>query len=155
MIVYRFCNQRYYNDLSGNGARLYGGRWNEKGLPALYTSSSISLSLLEVLVNAQDISSLQRLSLMRVDVPTHLEPSVYKTTRLKPGWQDDFDYTRWIGSEFLRKNEQLFIECPSAIVNEEQNFMLNPLHKNYNEIKILTSKDFVFDARLFKVRAQD
>lgn len=152
MIIYRFCSQQYRDDLSGNGARLFGGRWNKKGLEALYTSSSISLSLLEVLVNAHDISSLQSLSLMRIEIPEHLEDSVYKTDKLKDGWHLDFDYTNWIGSEFLQKNEHLYLQCPSAVVFEEHNFMLNPMHKDYKKIRLLPSNNFEFDKRLFKVQ---
>lgn len=152
MTVYRFCSHKYRDDLSGNGARLYGGRWNNKGFAALYTSSNISLSLLEILVNALDISALQSLSLMRIEIPEQLEQSVYKIEKLKNGWHLDFDYTKWIGSEFLQKREHLYLQCPSAVVFEEQNFMLNPLHKDFNKIKLLPSNDFVFDKRLFKVQ---
>ena len=150
MIVYRFCQQQYSDDLSGDGARLFGGRWNEKGLPALYTSKSISLSLLEVLVNAKSLSALQTLSLMKIEIAPSAESSVYKAAKLKPDWHLDFDYTRWIGSEFLRKKEHLFLECPSAVVFEEQNFMINPLHPQFKHIGLLPSLDFVFDKRLFK-----
>ncbi len=150
MIVYRFCNQRYSEDLSGDGARLYGGRWNNKGFPALYTSSSISLSLLEVLVNALELSSLQSLSLMKIEIPEHLTTSIYKAIKLKAGWEDDFDYTKWIGSEFLQKNEDLLLECPSAVVVEEPNYMINPLHNDFKKIRLLESSGFNFDKRLFK-----
>ena len=150
MIVYRFCNHKYKEDLSGSGARLFGGRWNSIGLEALYTSSSISLSLLEVLVNALDLASLQSLSLMKIEIPRQLESSVYITNKLKADWHLDFDYTKWIGSEFLQKKEHLYLECPSSVVFEERNFMLNPLHKDYTKIKLAQADDFVFDKRLFK-----
>ncbi len=150
MIVYRFCQKQYGDDTSGNGARLFGGRWNRKGLAALYTSQSISLSLLEVLVNALDLASLQRLALMRLEIPSPQQASVYKATQLKPDWHTDFEYTEWIGSEFLQKNEHLYFECPSAVVFDEKNFMINPLHKDFKEVELLKSEDFLFDKRLFK-----
>lgn len=152
MIVYRFCNQQYSDDLSGTGARLFGGRWNNKGNSALYTSSSISLGLLEVLVNAYDLSALQSLSLMRIEIPGDLEDSIYKATKLKKDWDDDFDYTKWIGSEFLQKKEQLFLQCPSAVIPDELNYMLNPEHKDFKNVKLLQSDDFEFDRRLYKVK---
>ena len=150
MMVYRFCQQQYNNDISGLGASLFGGRWNNKGFPALYTSESISLSLLEVLVNALDISKLEQLALMTLEIPAPNEKSVYKATNLKPYWHLDFDYTRWIGSEFLQKKDHLYFECPSAVIFQEKNYMINPLHKDFKQIEILTAEKFVFDKRLFK-----
>ena len=152
MIVYRFTSRQYSDDLSGTGARLFGGRWNNKGFPALYTSSSISLGLLEVLVNAYDLSALQSLTLMRIEIPANLADSIYKATKLKNNWKDDFDYTRWIGSEFLQKKDHLLLQCPSAVISDELNYMLNPEHKDYNKIKLLQSDDFAFDRRLYKVK---
>ncbi len=152
MMVFRFCNHRFQEDLSGEGARLFGGRWNEKGLPALYTSSSISLGLLEVLVNALDITSLKRLSLMKIEIPDDVESSMYSINKLKDNWLHDFDYTKWIGSEFLQKKEHLFLQCPSAVIKEELNFMLNPLHKDFKKIKLVKATEFYFDDRLFKVQ---
>ncbi len=150
MIVYRFFQQQYNDDLSGEGARLYGGRWNNKGFAALYTSQSVSLGLLEVLVNAKNLAALQQLSLMRIEIPQAYEASIYKADHLKADWYHDFDYTQWIGSEFLQKKEHLLLECPSAVVFEEKNYMLNPLHKDYKRIELLQAKSFVFDKRLFK-----
>ncbi|MBC8006624.1 MAG: RES domain-containing protein, partial [Prolixibacteraceae bacterium] len=34
---------------SGEGARLYGGRWNRKGVPMVYTAGSQSLAMLKCL----------------------------------------------------------------------------------------------------------
>ena len=150
MIVYRFCQHQYSNDISGYGASLFGGRWNIKGLPALYTSATISLSLIEILVNALDISSLQQLALMRLEIPKPNGNLVYKVNKLKANWHLDFDYTRWIGSEFLQKRDHLLLECPSAVIFQEKNYMLNPLHKDFRNIEILTAEKFVFDKRLFK-----
>src|SRR3954466_5851561 len=51
MTLYRISNARYGDDLSGNGARLYGGRWNSEGRAALYLASSRSLAVLEALAH--------------------------------------------------------------------------------------------------------
>ena len=150
MIVYRFCQHQYRNDITGYGASLFGGRWNNKGLSALYTSATISLSLLEVLVNALDISRLQQLALMTLEIPAPSEKSVYKATNLKENWHLDFDYTRWIGSEFLQKSDHLYLECPSAVVFQEKNYLINPLHKDFQQVDIISADKFAFDKRLFK-----
>ena len=71
MIVYRFSHPNYAHDLSGTGAKLKGGRWNVIGLPLLYTSESISLSLLEVLANANTLEELQLLELVEIEIPSN------------------------------------------------------------------------------------
>ncbi len=38
------------------GASLYGGRWNHKGTPIIYTAESRALCALEVLANADELA---------------------------------------------------------------------------------------------------
>ncbi|HEX8333380.1 MAG TPA: RES family NAD+ phosphorylase [Segetibacter sp.] len=151
MIVYRFTHTRYKDDISGTGAKLFGGRWNEPGVAALYSSSSISLSLLEVLVNANTLEELKALALMKLEIPKTVDPSIQKLSTLKKNWFGDFEYTRWIGSQFLKSGENLLLEYPSAVINEEMNFLINPLHKDFKKLKVISSDNFKFDERLFKI----
>jgi RES domain-containing protein len=150
MIVYRFTNTTYSTDLSGQGAKLFGGRWNHKGLAGLYTSSSISLALLEVLVNALSLDNLQSLALLTLEIPAPLEASLKVLSNLKKDWELDNEYSRFIGSEFLQDRNFLMLQCPSSVIPEESNFLLNPLHVDYKKLKIISSVEYKFDKRLFK-----
>jgi len=152
MVVYRFSNRNYGSDISGTGAKLYGGRWNHKGLAGLYTSSTISLALLEVLVNALSIETLDSLSLLKLQVPAKLESSVRELSNLKEDWDYDIEYTRFIGSEFLQNRTYLMLRCPSAVIQEETNYLLNPLHEDYEKLEILSAIEYTFDHRLYKVK---
>lgn len=153
MTLYRFTNQRYAKDLSGTGAKLFGGRWNHKGLAGLYTSSSISLALLEVIVNALSLENLESLSLLTLEIPQAVEDSFLPLNKLKDDWDEDLDYTKFIGSEFLQKGSQLMLRCPSAVVNEEYNYLLNPLHTEYKKVQINSVHKYRFDKRLFKEKS--
>jgi RES domain-containing protein len=42
------------------------------------------------------------------------------------------------------------MKIPSAIIPEEYNIVINPLHPNFKRVKLKEVKDFIFDARLFK-----
>jgi RES domain-containing protein len=149
MIVYRFAHRRFVTDLSGTGARLKGGRWNSIGVPVLYVSTTISLSLLETLVNTKSFDELENLQLAEIEVP---EIAIHRitNTKLKNNWIADTDYTNFIGNEILNANKHLIVQCPSAIVISENNFLINPTHPEFKKVKIKEVKDFYFDDRLFK-----
>ncbi|HUN03492.1 MAG TPA: RES family NAD+ phosphorylase, partial [Niabella sp.] len=92
MIVYRLANSEYKDDLSGYGSFLYGGRWNSRGLYALYATEHISLAVLEIVVNynrsAYSIrTSYHLLEIFIPDVPL-LQINV---AILKKKWQEDLE----------------------------------------------------------------
>lgn len=150
MNLFRFTSARYNDDISGYGARLYGGRWNNKGLAAVYTSETISLSLLEVLAHSVQYDDLNEKFLMTLNLSD--ESSIYKITSLKltSGWQNNIAYSRYIGDAFLRDNKYLVLQVPSAIIKTEFNFIINPAHADFKKVKLQSSELFEFDSRLFK-----
>ena len=150
MIVYRFAHRKFAGELSGTGARLKGGRWNPPGMPVIYTSECISLALLEVLANAGTLEELQLLRLMEIEIPNTSERQEIKLPGLKKDWFHDFDYTQWMGQEILQTKKSVLLQCPSAIVHKEHNYLINPLHPDFKKIKLHTATDFYFDERLFK-----
>jgi RES domain-containing protein len=150
MIVYRLAHYKYADDISGTGAKIAGGRWNTPGTAMLYTSECISLALLEVLVNALTLEKLQAMKLLEIDIPADIPVKEIKLSQLKNSWWNDFDYTQWIGDEIIKNAENLLLKCPSAIINTEHNFLINPAHPLFKKVKVKTKTDFRFDERLFK-----
>ena len=149
MILYRFAHQKFAHDLSGNGAKLKGGRWNPPGIPVLYTSETISLGLLEILANAMTLEQLQMIRLMEIEIPTGADCHEIKLQGLKKNWYRDFEYTQYMGQEMLRSAKTLLYRCPSAIIHQEHNYLLNPLHADFKKVKLKSAADFYFDERLF------
>ena len=151
MIVYRIANTAYSNDISGTGSKLLGGRWNSRGLPILYTSGHISLALLEMLVNTQFKDYAIPLDLLSIQFPDNVDVSEVSFKKLKKDWIKDFEYTRFIGDEFLKDKQRLVLKIPSAVIPEEHNFLLNPLHPDFKKVKILETRSFRTDVRLFSI----
>lgn len=150
MNVYRIAQKAFIQDLSGEGARLYGGRWNHRGVPLLYTAESRSLATLEILVHAQKIVSISNLAILTLEIPNQFKiDDIKELTKLPLNWQKYTSHpelqdlvSNWINSgEFILK-------VPSAIINEESNYLINPLHKNMKELKVISIEDFVLDERL-------
>lgn len=149
MIVYRFARSAFSTDLSGEGARLYGGRWNSRGAAVLYTSGSISLSLIELLMHSASYDEILVNQLMVIDTGTD-ECATLDHGQLKKGWQNDVEYSRFIGDGFLSQQQSLLLKVPSVAIPEEFNYLINPLHKAFKKVKLRTVRTFSFDARLFK-----
>ncbi len=149
MIIYRLAIDTYSNDLTGTGAKLLGGRWNSVGVPALYCTENISLAVLEILVR----TSLQNIPvnyrLIKLELPDNISPTIISNQKLKRKWKEDVSYTQWLGDQFLKANNSLLLKVPSAIVEEENNFVLNPKHVNFHKVGIISNKKFEFDKRLY------
>jgi RES domain-containing protein len=149
MIVYRITHSHFKDDISGNGAKLYGGRWNVPGLPVLYTSEHISLCVLEMLVNISLPESQLNYHLIQLQIPGSEEMVLITQKKLKTNWQNDEAYTQFMGSEFLKNKQSLLLKIPSAVISEEYNYLINPLHVHFNKVHIVKSFPFKFDKRLF------
>ncbi len=151
MIVYRISNTAYNDDISGSGAKINGSRWNSKGVAALYTSQFISLAVLEMLVNTNFKDYATLLDLMYINFPDGQSITNIDLKNLKSNWKDDFEYTRYMGDEFFKQKESLILRVPSAVIQEEYNYLANPLHPDFPKIKIIKTKSFWPDERLFKI----
>ncbi|MEO6894073.1 MAG: RES family NAD+ phosphorylase [Ginsengibacter sp.] len=148
MIVYRITNERFKSDLSGNGAALYGSRWNSKGIPLLYTSEFISLSILESLVHLKREEIPADQYLLHIEFPERTVIKELSFNKIKKGWFEEIEYTQWLGNQFLRNNQILVMKVPSVIVHQENNLLLNPLHPEFKKVKIINSELLQLDKRL-------
>lgn len=148
MLVYRISRTKFAADLSGEGARLYGGRWNPKGIPCLYTAASISLAVLEFSVHANMDELPRALSIATIKIPDDFHDLRIETL---PG-----DWNRWpspastrdLGGSLLYSQKDLVIRVPSTVIPKEFNYLINPLHSHFKQVKLMSVEDFVFDIRI-------
>lgn len=94
MLLYRIAEEQFARDLSGAGARLYGGRWNPKGVPMLYTAESVALAALEVLVRLSTPKRYSRIvygepddASLEIMTVQSLPPSGSFRTPTHPSWR--------------------------------------------------------------------
>ncbi len=149
MLVYRISKNKYIKDLSGTGAKLAGGRWNPKGFPVLYTSGSRALATLEVMVHIPAGFVPASFSLAVIWLPDASIESVPEA-QLHPGWHSAVapDYLKKFGSDWLQQGKTLTLKAPSAVVPGDFNFLVNPAHKRFAEVKVEHIEKFYFDERL-------
>ena len=151
LIVWRITTARFARSaFTGEGARLYGGRWSPKGVPMVYTAANQSLAMLEMLVQDQPLRA--RYVMIEARIPS--------TVRIERVSIDDLPSDRRelgarqklqaIGAEWASKRKAAVLAVPSAIVPRESNYLLNPLHPAFKRIKIGKPSTVETDLRLIK-----
>ena len=135
--------------LDGEGAKINGGRWNEIGIPCIYTSFSRSLSLLEYTCHTKKHLIPRDLSFVTIEVPEH-SIEIVKIGQLPGNWKywPHPRETREFGTELLKANKSLLYGFPSVVVEEEMNYIINPLHPDMHMVKIVEIREYAFDLRL-------
>lgn len=150
MILYRIAKCNYARDVSGTGAKLFGGRWNSINVPLHYMASSRALAALEVLANQTIMRNSRNFCLTVFDLPEN-SIKIIDPTILPENWRQypAIPELKQIGDDFVKKGEFLLLRVPSAIITEEDNFLMNVAHPMASKLKILEVKPFFFDERLF------
>jgi len=150
--VWRITDKKYSDTaFSGEGARLWGGRFNSPGTFAVYASGSLSLALLEIIVQTNDRSNLKKKVLLRANIPQNLidEPSI---NMLPGGWNQipAAKNSQAYGDEWLREGKNPVLKIPSVVVPLEYNYVINPAHKLFGTIDIVKAVPLPVDPRFFK-----
>lgn len=150
MTVWRLSAARYAATVfSGEGARLYGGRWSPAGLPMIYSAEFRSLALVEVLVGTDDSDRLfqQEWMLVPAEIP---EECIEKPARFPDSWRQ-YPYTPEtlaVGMAWAKARHRVGLRVPSVVVPGEFNYLLNPAHPDFKRVKIGKPEPFSFDPRL-------
>jgi RES domain-containing protein len=151
MIVWRLCKKKHAGDpLSGGGARLFGGRWNHKGVRVAYCSSTLSLATLEMLVHV-DLPDLPTdLQAIEIEIPDGVPMKTIAASTLPAGWQDTPgpDELKDIGTAWVAVGTELVLAVPSAVVPHESNYLVNPDHPDIKRVTIMAPTPFSMDPRL-------
>jgi len=134
---------------SGEGARIFEGRWNSAGVRMVYCSEHLSLATLEILVHTQPVTIRDKFQVFRVSWDEAIM-SVIDLRKLPKGWnaQPPSSSSKNIGDEWIRSGYSVVLAVPSVIVPSERTFLLNPKHRDFSKIKIKDTGSFYLDSRL-------
>lgn len=149
MHVYRISSTLYIRDLAGLGPKTYGGRWNYRGVPAIYASETRALAALEFLVHVRTRTA-DNLQIATISVPDSIVPSEFRIEILPKGWRDHPPPVKLaeMGTDWLKSLKSLLLRVPSAVIPDEFNIIINPMHKDMKHVKISHVEDFSYDKRL-------
>lgn len=153
--LFRIATSEHISDISGAGARIYGGRWNHQGYPVLYASGSRSLAALEFLVHVPMALTPENLSILEINIIEKVEIESVNESQLPLNWRDypAPEQLADIGTQWLKSKSSLLLELPSAVVSKEVNILINPLHEDIKSVILASIEKFSFDPRLMRKNA--
>ena len=136
--------------LDGEGARLYGARWNSPGTAVVYAASHLSLAALEYLLHIDADDAPDDLVALRLSVLDEATEQACAPASLPAGWQGTPSppECQAIGDQWARNRKHLLLRIPSVLVPEESNVLVNPTHRDASLFRIAGSRHFSFDPRL-------
>ena len=155
LTVFRLGKHVYRDRLfSGQGGLYASGRWTPRGRPVVYTSSSISLAVLEYTVNYRRRGWVPATVLGRATIPDSVRVETVPIEKLPSNWFAASPplQLQVLGDEWLRRNATAVLKVPSAVVTEEWNYLLNPLHMDFRKFRMSTPKPFNFDQPVARSR---
>lgn len=150
-VAWRFCDRRWASPpLSGEGARLYGGRWNSVGTAIAYTAGSRALATLEVRVHASAGLAPTTHVAIPVTIPDAIIEELDAAT-LPPNWREYPAPASLaaFGDAWAAGLSSAALSVPSAVVPEERNYLINPMHPDFGRIVAGTPAPVTYDPRLF------
>lgn len=150
MFVYRITGKKHAEDLSGTGAAMFGGRWNKKGTPVLYTGANREIALLETIVHIPPLL-IPDLDILTIEIPNDSVTSI-EADMLPKNWKvyPAPAILAEIGESWIKDGKSIALKVPSCIIHSASNYILNCRHPEYSMIKIVDRRNFEFDSRLKK-----
>jgi RES domain-containing protein len=145
--------------MTGQGVKDNGGRWNSAGIPIVYTSENIALSVLNTLANRDKLKTLRTVLILDIHIPDDLLLSLDEvlkklSVRVNKYWYEEDLDPRWVsssqkvGNEWQKSGISCVLMVPNTIVRMEHNFLINPNHPDFKRVKVKGEEPFSFDKRL-------
>ena len=148
---WRITTRRRARDaFSGEGARLFGGRWNFPGTPVVYTSLTLSLCALEYFVHVDPVVAPRGLVAIAADLSIVIEIPSVSLAELPAGWRryPAPERLQEIGTVWAQAAASVALRVPSALIPHEHNVLWNPLHPDFHHLRPRPAEPFAFDPRM-------
>jgi len=152
MRVWRLSKAKFAGSaFSGEGARLFEGRWNFAGVPMLYTSTSLALAAIEFFVYLDPSAAPDDLVSAQAKIPDALRRDKVAIEQLPSDWRRiDNRNLQQLGTDWARSKKSVALGVPSAAMEGEWNILLNPAHADFAKVEISRPKQFRYDGRMFR-----
>jgi RES domain-containing protein len=152
MRLWRICRAIYAaTAFSGDGARVFGGRWNSQGVRMVYTSASLALAAVETFIHLEPNLRPDDLVSIASELPDNLRAERLELKLLPRKWYEMRDESlRIFGDRWIRSGSTIALHVPSAAIRGEWNVLLNPGHRDFGKLRMEKPRSFEFDLRMFR-----
>jgi RES domain-containing protein len=152
VLFWRICRRLYSAEAAtGEGARLFGGRWNSRGVRVVYASTSLALAAVETFVNLEPNLRPADLISIEGDIPDTIGIGRLELKALPARWSETRDESlHRFGDEWIRTGTSAALLVPSAAIRGEWNVLLNPARPDFRTIQFRDPEAFEFDVRMFR-----
>ena len=151
--AWRITRKKYIKEaFSGEGAKLFGGRWNPVGYPMVYTAQNLSLGILELIVHLDDDGDISSF----VTIPVVFDSALVRIlakSQMPKNWNSlpISGQSQMVGKKWIEKKQSLVLQVPSSVVPSESNFLINPLHPELSQLEIGSAQPLHIDQRITKI----
>jgi RES domain-containing protein len=147
MFVYRITLSVYADALKASGR---AARWNPNKTEMIYTAANRSLACLENVVHRGKLGLTEVFSIMTIEVNDQIEKEKISLKDLPKDWKEFYQmpYIQSLGEKWIAENKTAVLEVPSSIIEEEANYLINPLHPDFKFIELIKTNPFTFDQRI-------
>jgi RES domain-containing protein len=150
LVGWRIVKQKHVRGaFSGEGARVFGGRWNPAGIPMVYCSEHLSLAALETLVHIAPVTMRDKFRAFQVRFDESLMSAIPEK-KLPRGWdaQPPTGASAQVGADWIKSGKSAVLALPSVLIRLERSFVLNPAHPDFRKIEIKDMGTLMLDPRL-------
>jgi RES domain-containing protein len=150
LFVWRIVKEKHSRGaFSGEGARVFAGRWNSTGIAVVYCSEHLSLAALETLVHIVPVMLRDKFRAYRIGFDDALVTAVTEK-KLPKGWnaQPPSAVSKSVGDDWIKTARSAVLAVPSVLIRLERTFLLNPTHPDFRKLEIKDMGTFVLDPRL-------
>lgn len=155
MRVWRIVPKRRYSQaFTGEGARLYGGRWNPPGIRVVYSSATLSLAALEYFVHVSKETRPDDLVSISLEIQKNVRMEHISESKLPSNWRSypAMDELKEIGRKWIKNGATAILTVPSAVIPQELNYLINPDHADFKKMKVGKPVPFNLDERMFTAK---
>lgn len=152
MYLHRVAHKNFLRDLSGEGARLYGGRWNSPGVSMLYTSLTLELAIFESIAHNIFTSLIKHFGIIILEVSAKVSIEELQADTLPVNWNSypPPSSLAKIGDRWITTKNSLLLKVPSSLFSSPGNCLINPNHPEFKMIKVAEIRDINIDVRLME-----
>ena len=147
--AFRIQKSSYNSKEFWEGTLQNSSRWNKAGTKVIYTSCNLSLATLELVVRGIKPKMLRMYSYFVFTLDPKLileiEADQLSSNQNKRGGEEE---TMDVSGQWIHEDKSPVLKVPTVITPGESNYLLNPIHADYKQVKVKGPFSLDVDKRL-------